>query len=231
MLSGEVKGRLKTYLLEDLGKGDVSVAITPEKKCSAIVKANEACTLAGIEEAKFLAEWRGLKFRAFKKDGSAVKKETKILWLRGSGRKILEIERVLLNILGRMSGVATLASKAVKIRGAKNKTIIAVTRKTVPGFQLLDKKAAEVSGLWTHRKSLNEMVLLKDNHLKFFRSPFEAVQKAKKKSGKKIEVEVETIKQALNAARGKPDFIMLDNFSPAGAKKSVRALRGKGFKG
>ena len=244
MLSGEVKGRLKTYLLEDLGKGDVSVAITPEKKCSAIVKANEACTLAGIEEAKFLAEWRGLKFRALKKDGSAVKKGTKILWLRGSGRKILEIERVLLNILGRMSGVATLASKAVKIRGAKNKTVLAATRKTIPGFQLLDKKAAEVSGLWTHRKSLNEMVLLKDNHLKFFSSPFEAVREAvekvksgKKKDGewkgksKKVEVEVETLKEALNVAAAKPDFIMLDNFSPTGARKAVHALRNEGFKG
>ncbi len=230
MLSASAKKSIKLFLGQDLGKGDVTSAITPQANAQAIVKANQECLLAGIEEAKYLLESRGLKVKLHKKDGSKARKGKKILSMRGNNRRILEAERVCLNILGRMSGVATYCAQARKAAG-NTKTRLAVTRKTVPGFQELDKKAAQVTGLWTHRKNLAEMVLFKENHLIFFESISHALKTAKKKTNKKIEIEVETPKQALEAARENPFMIMLDNFSPKKAKATIRLLRSKGFNG
>lgn len=243
MIPQKTKRRLRDYLREDLASGDITTGITPARQCTAIIRANEDCTLAGIEETVFLCKQTGLWAKALKKDGSRARKGQKILLISGNNRKILSIERVCLNILGRMSGVATLCSEAkeqilagAKRRGAKNAArvyslpIIAVTRKTVPGFQLLDKKAAQVAGCWTHRKDLAEMILLKDNHLKFFPSVLDAAQKAKK-TGKKFEVEVETELEAFEAMLANPDIIMLDNFTPQMAKKTVHMLRVFGHRG
>tara|TARA_Y100000310_G_C20703935_1_gene832872 strand:- start:9241 stop:10050 length:810 start_codon:yes stop_codon:yes gene_type:complete len=225
MLSKEIKQELEHYLKQDVGKGDVTTRVTPQKKCTAIIKANENCIAAGIEETSYLFRSRGLKVKALKKDGAKIKKGTKVLIINGTNKKILTLERVCLNILGRMSGVATISSEAK----SKSKAV-SLTRKTVPGFQLLDKKAGEVAGIWSHRKNLNEMVLLKENHLKFFPGIIEAVHKAKK-TGKKVEVEAENKAEALEAAWAKPNIIMLDNFSPAKAKVTIKLLRGTGFKG
>src|SRR3989338_1464982 len=216
MLSPEIEARIISYFKEDLGSGDISSEITPPKECTAVIKANEPCTLAGLEETLFLVHYLGLKARAIKKDGEAVKRGQAIVELHGSNRKILTAERICLNILGRMSGVATLCTKAKKIcemAGKKTgqKPMISVTMKTMPGFQLLDKKAAEASGCWTHRKNLAEMILLKDNHLKFFKSTYEACMQAKA-TGKKYEIEATTEAQATEAAKAQPDIIMLDNF-------------------
>ncbi len=117
-------------------------------------------------------------------------------------------------------------------RKAKNgrSPIIAVTRKTVPGFQLLDKKAAQAAGCWTHRKDLSEMILLKDNHLAFFPDALRAAQRAKA-TGKKFEIEAGNGGQALQAAIVRPDILMLDNFTAQQARKTIKLLRKKGFSG
>lgn len=228
MIAPEIRERLLTYLREDISSGDVTAAITPIEECIASVTSNEKCVLAGIEEVSFLMNDAGLEARAMKHDGEAARKGEKVLEIRGSNRKILTLERVCLNVLGRMSGVATLCSRALEI--AEGRATIAVTRKTVPGFQLLDKKAAQAAGCWTHRRNLSEMILLKDNHLRFFSGALDAAKKAKA-AGKKFEIEVETEGQALEAIAAQPDMVLLDNFSPRDAKKTVAKLRKRGFSG
>ncbi|MDP2973970.1 MAG: nicotinate-nucleotide diphosphorylase (carboxylating), partial [Candidatus Diapherotrites archaeon] len=130
-----------------------------------------------------------------------------------------------LNVLGRMSEVATICAAAKKIAGSG--VTIALTRKTMPGINLFDKKAAGVAGVWSHRINLNSFVLLKNNHLPFFDSPFDAVIAARKKYGKKmrIEVETESLQQALLAAKAKPNIIMLDNLPAKKAAAIVKRLR------
>ncbi len=227
MLSTEMKRLLSGYLSQDISSKDVTSAITPQKKCTAAIKANENLFLAGVEEVSYLFSSAGVKVKALKKDGRKIRKGNVVLELSGNNRKILEAERVALNLLGRMSGVATLCTEAKKkSRGIR----IAVTRKTIPGFQVFDKKAAETAGVWSHRKNLSEMILLKENHLGFFSGIKEAL-KAARKSGKKTEIEVENKKQALDAAQENPPIIMLDNFSPQQAKRTIKEMRKAGFKG
>jgi len=226
MLSTVLKQELEHYLKQDLGKKDVTTALVNEKNCTAEIKANETCIIAGIEEISYLFKSRKLKIKTHVKNGGQVKKNSKIITIKGSNKKILTLERICLNIIGRMSGVATITKKAVQ----KSKTKIALTRKTIPGFQLLDKKAGVIAGALPHRKNLEEMILLKENHLLFFEDIRTAIKKAKK-TRKKVEVETENEKQSLLASEEKPNIIMLDNFSPKKAKETIKKLRKKGFNG
>ncbi|PIN85045.1 MAG: nicotinate-nucleotide diphosphorylase (carboxylating) [Candidatus Diapherotrites archaeon CG11_big_fil_rev_8_21_14_0_20_37_9] len=221
------KANIAAFLKQDIAKGDITALITPKTNCTAIVKSNESCVLAGIEETIFIAKEKKLMVKAHKKDGQTARKGEKIISIQGNNRKILEIERVCLNMIGRMSGVAMLCAEGKKI--CKKETL-AVTRKTIPGFQDFDKKAATIAGIWSHRKNLNDMVLLKENHLLFFESVQDAIRKAKKKN-KKIEIEVENETQAIEAAKEKPYIIMLDNFSPTQAKATIKKMRQAGFNG
>ncbi|MCR4368573.1 MAG: carboxylating nicotinate-nucleotide diphosphorylase [archaeon] len=227
MLSREEKAQLQGYLREDLAKGDVTAKATPLARAIATIKANENCTIAGLEEAIWLLNSKGIAAKAFAKDGMQINRGRVVIEATGENKKLLALERVCLNILGRMSGVATQCAKAKKIAP---KTMLALTRKTSPGFQLLDKKAGASAGFWTHRKNLSEMVLLKENHLAFFKSIKEAV-KAGKKTKKKVEIEVENQKEALEAAQTNADIVMLDNFSPKKATQTILEMRKAGFAG
>ena len=226
MITNRARTELESYLAEDINSGDVTSSLIPKVKAKGIIKANQNCFLSGTEEISYLLRKHGLKVKALKRDGQKIKRNQKVLEVIGENRKILSLERVCLNVLGRMSGVTTLCNEAKK---KCKKTRLAVTRKTMPGFQLLDKKAAEVAGLWSHRKDLSEMILIKENHLEFI-SIKEAIRKGKKKN-KKVEIEVENSKQALEAAIEKPFMIMLDNFSPKNAKTTIKKLKSAGFKG
>ncbi len=230
MLTNKLKKKLLSLLKEDLGKGDVTSAVIPLRPCKAKIIVREAGLVAGLEEAKFLFKQKGVKSKAFVKDGGRARKGQTVLELSGGNRNIFSVERTALNVLGRMSEVASTCAEAKKLVG-KDVTL-ALTRKTMPGFNLFDKKAALVGGIWPHRINLNSFVLLKENHLRFFDSAFDAVLVARKRHGRKmkVEVEVETLLQAFNAARANPDVIMLDNFSPKKALASVKALR-KDFSG
>lgn len=220
-----MKKQLLRFLRDDIGKGDVSSAATPMRVCDAIVFAKESCVVAGIEEAKFLFNSNGVKAKAIAKDGSRVRKSATVLRLHGANRNILSVERIALNVLGRMSEVASNCAAAKKISGRS--VTVALTRKTMPGFNLFDKKAAALVGVWPHRINLNSFLLLKDNHLPFFSSPFAGVVAARKKHGRGmlIEIEVENLQQALSAAKAKPDIIMLDNLSPGKAAAAVKRMR------
>ncbi|MEM3695236.1 MAG: carboxylating nicotinate-nucleotide diphosphorylase [Candidatus Bathyarchaeia archaeon] len=228
--------KLQRILAEDVGQGDITtaLAVPPEKIVGAQIIMKESGVAAGIEETKTLLEGLGLKVEALVADGANVKAGQVLMKISGDARTILTAERTVLNILSRMSGIATATRRLVEeIRKAKLKTKVACTRKTAPGLLYFDKKAVWIGGGDTHRFHLDDMVLIKDNHIAVAGSIKEAIAKAKKGAsfGKKIEVEVSRIEDVLVAAKSGADIIMLDNFTPEKIRKVVELLKKKGFYG
>jgi len=226
---------LLSMLTEDTGQGDITTALTVPNGCmaEAEVIAKENGVVAGIEEAKILLENLGLKVEALITDGKGVKAKQTLLKIYGDARTILAVERTLLNLLSRMSGIATTTRKLVeKILKAGFKTKIACTRKTAPGLLYFDKKAVSIGGGDTHRLHLDDMILIKDNHIAIVGGVGKAVKKAKEgcSFSKKIEVEVTKVEEALAAAKAGADIIMLDNFSPNQIKDAIRRIEKAGFR-
>jgi nicotinate-nucleotide pyrophosphorylase (carboxylating) len=227
--------KLKQILAEDVGQGDVtSVAVVPAGlTVEAVVIAKEAGIVAGIEEIVILAESLGLSVKAEVVDGDEIKSGKVILRISGDAQAILSAERTMLNLLSRMSGIATATRRLVeKLRKAKSTAKIAATRKTAPGLGYFDKKAVLIGGGDPHRLRLDDMILVKDNHIAIAGNVETAVKKAKAASfSKKIEIEVTSITDALKAAEAGADIIMLDNFSPKQIREAVEVLKKAGFFG
>jgi nicotinate-nucleotide pyrophosphorylase (carboxylating) len=228
--------KLRQLLAEDVGQGDVtSAAVVPAGfTVEAVVVSKEAGIAAGIEEAVVLAKSLGLSVKAEIADGDEIGNEQVMMKVSGDAQVILSAERTMLNLLSRMSGIATATRGLMeKLRKANGKTRIAATRKTAPGLGYFDKRAVLVGGGDPHRFSLDDMVLLKDNHIVIAGSLEKAVKDAKKNASfsKKIEVEVTNTAGALKAAEAGADIIMLDNFSPKRVKEAAEALKAAGFFG
>jgi len=228
--------KLLYILAEDTGQGDITTALTipAESTSEAQITAKEAGVVAGIEEAKVLLVSLGLKVETLASDGETIRPKQALLKIHGNTRTMLSAERTVLNILCRMSGIATATRKLVeKLQKAKLKTRIACTRKTAPGLLYLDKKALLVGGGDTHRLHLDDMVLIKDNHIAVAGSIEVAVKRAKEMGSftKKIEVEVSSTESVLVAAKAGADILMLDNFSPKQVEKAVNQLERAGFLG
>lgn len=148
--------------------------------------------------------------------------------IEGDARSILTLERTVLNILMRMSGIATLTSRMVKkARKANPDIIVAGTRKTTPGLQFLEKEAIRLGGGDTHRYRLDDCVMIKDNHLSLVGDVEDAIEKARKYVSftKKIEIEVENLKDALSAVKAGADIIMLDNMNPQEIKNILETFK------
>lgn len=229
-----VEQKLKEFLAEDVGEGDVTAAaiIPANLRVKAEVIAKAEGIVAGIEEAVILAESMGLKVTSKVADGSKVKNTQVLLEISGDAQTILSVERTLLNLLSRMSGIATKTHTLTEqLAKAKVKARIAATRKSAPGLLYFDKKAVAIGGGDPHRLHLDDMLLIKDNHLAIVGSAEEAVKKAKANASfaKKIEIEVTNTQGALKAAKAGADIVMLDNFSPKQAKEAGEALRKAGF--
>ena len=226
--------KLQRMLAEDLGQGDITTAliVPAESIAEAEVIAKESGVAAGIEEAKILLESLGLKVEALVADGEKMRMNQKLMRILGDARSILSVERTLLNILSRMSGIATTTRKLKeKLQKAGLKTKVACTRKTAPGLLYFDKKAVFVGGGDPHRLHLDDMILIKDNHIATVGSVKNAVRKVREKVSfsKKIEVEVARVDDVLVAAKAGVDIIMLDNFSPKQIEKAVKLLKKAGF--
>ncbi|MEM1539009.1 MAG: carboxylating nicotinate-nucleotide diphosphorylase [Candidatus Bathyarchaeia archaeon] len=230
-----LKEKLVRLVAEDVGQGDVTSALlVGEGTAEAKLIAKEAGVAAGIEEAQVLLEAFGLNFEAYVKDGAEIKPKQVLMKIYGDARAILSVERTLLNLVSRMSGIATTTRKLVEnVRKAGYKTRIACTRKTAPGLLYFDKKAVLVGGGDPHRFHLDDMVLIKDNHISVVGSIKMAVKIAKERASlsKKIEVEVADVKDALEAAEAGADIIMLDNFPPKKIKETITALKKAGYFG
>jgi nicotinate-nucleotide pyrophosphorylase (carboxylating) len=228
--------KLRKMLKEDMGQGDVTTALIVPESCTAEAKVicKEPGIAAGIEEALVLLESLGLKTEALVNDGEKVKTKQVLMKISGDAQTILSTERTLLNILSRMCGVATITSKLVeKIQKAGLKVKVACTRKTAPGLLYFDKKAVLIGGGDTHRLHLDDMVLIKDNHVAVAGSIEKAIRRVKEKVSfsKKVEVEVTSVTDVLAAANAGVDIVMLDNFSPQQIEKAIRLLKKSGLLG
>jgi nicotinate-nucleotide pyrophosphorylase (carboxylating) len=226
--------KLKQILAEDIGQGDVTAhtIIPPNLNVTAAVVAKEEGLAAGIWETIVLAEYLGLEAKAEVADGEEIKNKQVLMRISGDAQTILCAERTMLNLLSRMSGIAT-ATHALtkKLDSLGSKAKIAATRKSAPGLLYFDKKAVTIGGGDPHRLHLDDMLLIKDNHLVIVGSVEGAVVKAKAKASfsKKIEVEVTNAEDAVKAAKAGADIIMLDNFSPKQAKEAGEMLKKAGF--
>jgi nicotinate-nucleotide pyrophosphorylase (carboxylating) len=224
--------KLREILAEDIGQGDITTGliVPSQTTVEAEVVCKEAGVAAGIEEAKVLLESLDLEAEILVKDGERMRTQQILMKISGNARTILSVERTLLNLVSRMSGIATTTRNLTeKLRRSGAKARIACTRKTAPGLLYFDKKAVQVGGGDTHRLHLDDMILIKDNHIAVVGSVEKAVKKAKEHASlsKKIEVEVTMAEDALPAVQAGADIIMLDNFTPKQAAKAVALLKGK----
>ena len=211
--------KLHRILEDDLGQGDVTThSLIPRGKIvEAEVVAKEKGVLAGVYTVSVLCESLSLLTRILKQDGEPVEPGSVLLNIRGNAQSLLSAERTILNILSRMSGIATLTNNLVtKLREAGLQTRVACTRKVAPGLSFLDKRAVSLGHGDTHRLRLDDMVLIKDNHLRIIGDVEDAIGKVRESVSfaKKIEVEVTSSEDALKAVRAGADVIMLDNLSP-----------------
>lgn len=223
---------LLRFIDEDAPYGDLtSEAVIPAVRCRAEISSEQPGIIAGLCEAHVLFSYYGVTVAQNFQDGDRVKTGDVVLSLAGDAKKILLVERTALNIIGRMSGIASQTHDMVNIVSAVNRQCrIAATRKTSPGFRALDKKAVQLGGGDPHRDSLSDGILIKDNHLALV--PLEKAIVAAKKATlyKKIEVEVENPADALLAASAGADIILLDNMDPAMVKTTLDALKEKGLR-
>lgn len=222
------------YMLEeDKGFGDVTSESVVDKDLdvNAYIISKDEGILAGMNLVKELFEEYGVEVVSYVEDGAAISKKDLLMSLRGNARTILLLERTALNLSMRMSGVASAAnhySSLVKDYDVK----IAGTRKTSPALAKFDKYALKVGGVDTHRFSLDDMVLIKDNHIAVCDSPLDALLKAKANVSfsKKIEIEVETLSDAIECVENKADIVMLDNMSGEEVKEVISELENLGIR-
>ncbi len=231
-----IEETLKKFLDEDIGHGDITTdaLVDSRTKATGQVVCKERAVIAGLSESIILLKLLGCEGKSKVRDGQEVPAGTIILEVNGYGSSLLKVERVLLNLLSHMSGVATATAELVSITKKNGSSArIACTRKTLPGLRYFEKRAVELGGGDTHRLRLDDAVLIKDNHLELAGSITGAVRKAKAKVSftKKIEVEATSPNQAVEAAHAGADIVLLDNMRPQEVKKSLDLLEAKKLRG
>lgn len=226
---------IEYILKEDCGFGDItSNALIPEDKIfNGRLISKEAGILAGINIIKNLFLEHGIEIISSMNDGDKIQEGDLLLEIKGNARQILLLERTALNLLMRMSGVATATNGVVtKVSKVNSNLRIAGTRKTSPAIAKFDKLAISIGGGDTHRFALDDMVLIKDNHIAVVGSVKEALSLAKSNVSfsKKIEIEVETLEDAIIACENGADIVMLDNMDPNQIKTTLNALDDKNLR-
>ena len=232
MVSPQIQNIIKAALAEDIGTGDITTqaTVSPESKGRAQAIAKDDFVVAGIDvfEQTFKCLDKNIKVKKMIKDGIRASRGDVIAEVAGSLSNILQAERVALNLLQRMCGIATLTSKYVKVvRDTKVK--ILDTRKTMPGLRVLDKMAVRLGGGTNHRIGLYDGVLIKDNHIEAAGGITKAVAAQRKHLKRRLKIEVETknmreVKEALQCG---VDIIMLDNMTNDAMKKAVDFIAGR----
>jgi len=227
--------KIREFLREDIGYGDITSAALLEDglQARAAILFREDGVAAGLEEAAAVFALLGCTVKLLGEDGGRVGSGSVVMEVWGPADAILAGERTALNLLGRMSGIATAVAAAVSKAYPANPNIrIAATRKTTPGLRDLDKRAVELGGGDTHRLRLDDCVLIKDNHLRLGLSVGEAVARARQRASftKKVEVEVVSLEQVLEAAEAGADIIMFDNMTPSEIRRCINALSERGLR-
>ena len=226
---------IEEALKEDVGNGDHSTlsCISATEQGSAVLKIKEPGILAGVDVAEKIFRSRdpSAVFKAFKFDGDAMDIGEKAFEVKASVHTILQCERLVLNCMQRMSGIATLTRQYTnKLKGYRTKLLD--TRKTTPNFRLLEKEAVRIGGGMNHRFGLYDMIMLKDNHIDYCGGIPKAIEKAAQYvqttvPGLKIEIETRSItdvQQVLASGRGKVFRIMLDNFKPQQISEALKLI-------
>ena len=236
----ELNSLIAQWFKEDIGDGDhTSLSSIPAdaEGCQQLIL-KDTGILAGVEVAKAVIEYFDptLRVEWFLKDGAEVKPGDIAFRVYGKVRSLLQVERTMLNIMQRMSGIATMSHHYQEMVAGTGCTILD-TRKTTPGLRLLEKEAVRIGGAHNHRIGLFDMILLKDNHVDFAGGTAAAIHRAKeycKAKGKDLKIEIEVRNRAeIDAAlaEGGIDRIMLDNFTPEATKEAVQYIRERTPKG
>ena len=219
------KKQLELFLAEDIKSGDITSKLLEGKKITATIISRENGIIAGVAYVKEIFASKNCKVIIYRRDGQTISPNQKIMTIIGDAYTILSRERTALNLMSRMSGIAKQTSLLVKkIHAANPKVGLYSTRKTAPGLRIFDKDAVAIGGGHRHRMSLDQMVMIKDNHIAAADSLLGLIKKAKQKH-KKIEVEVENLEDAITAAREGTEIIMLDNMPPPKIRKIISELK------
>jgi nicotinate-nucleotide pyrophosphorylase (carboxylating) len=232
-LPPEVIEALKRFLDEDIRSGDLTTQLTIPEDTDALatIYAKEKSVLAGIKEVAAIAEFSGLTYEVLAFEGNWVDPQQPVMRLKGSAWTLLTIERVCLNIVQRMSGIATKVYNMVSTAREVNPNVkIAATRKTTPGFRFFEKRAVVVGGGDPHRYALDDMVLIKNNHITAAGGVREAVTAAREKVSfsKKVSCEARTLQEVQEAIGVGADIVLLDNFKPKDIGGLIEVLKKDG---
>lgn len=229
-----LRRKFSEFLEEDIGLGDITTEIVPRDIIAeAVIIAKEEGVIAGTEEVAELFRECGVEVLESISSGSKASPGDIIMRLRGPVRMILTCERTALNLLARMSGIATATAELVRrAKSVRRNVVVAGTRKGVPGFRYFEKRAIIAGGGDPHRLHLDDCILIKDNHIAVVGGVAEAIRRAKRIASftKKIEVEVRSVEEALEAAREGADIIMLDNMKPEEIRVVVKRLEEEGLR-
>ncbi|MHA1768640.1 MAG: carboxylating nicotinate-nucleotide diphosphorylase [Candidatus Thorarchaeota archaeon] len=231
----EIIARLKDFLDEDIRSGDLTSDITvpEEMTATATIYAKQEAVLAGVLEVAAIADFSGLDYEVLAFEGNWTQMHQPVMHLSGSARTLLAVERVCLNIVQRMSGIATKTYRMVEAARAQNPGVrVAATRKTTPGFRFFEKRAVVVGGGDPHRYALDDMVLIKNNHITAAGGVQKAVSAARRSVSfsKKISCETRTLQETLEAIDAGADIILLDNFRPQDIGGVVSVLEKEGLR-
>lgn len=232
----DIRRAVRAALAEDIGSGDATTRATvpPEARATALLRAREPLTVAGLglAEAAFRALWPRVKVQRLAREGDRVKAGTTMMRITGPAHALLTAERVALNFVQRLCGVATLTAQYVQaVRGTGAR--ILDTRKTTPGWRRFEKYAVVCGGGHNHRLGLYDMILIKDNHLVALRdakpNPIAAaVTRARRDFPRlKVEVEADTLAQVGQAVAVGADIILLDNMTPTQLRRAVKLVAGR----
>lgn len=228
----EIDRIIRNALQEDIGPGDLTTQATiePGTTARAELVAKEDFVLAGIDVAKrvFQLLEGEVAFEKLREDGQSIARGDVLAWLKGEAAILLQGERVALNLLQRMSGIATLTAQFVK-EVAGTDALIVDTRKTIPGLRLLDKRAVRVAGGHNHRTSLYDGVLIKENHIAAAGGISVAVDRARRRVPHTLKIEVETcsLEEVREALEAGADIVLLDNMGPEDLRRAVETVDGR----
>jgi nicotinate-nucleotide pyrophosphorylase (carboxylating) len=225
-----IEKKLLEFLDEDIEYGDITADLVPDIPVIANLIAKQGGILCGIKFAKILFEALNIDVESFFDDGKLVEKEDIVLKLKGSSQTILTAERTALNLVMRLSGIATLTRNYVeRVEQSGLDIIIAATRKTTPGFRYFEKYAVMIGGGDPHRWSLSDTILIKENHLNILGDQsirkILDISKIRSSFSKKIDVEVENLNQLGKALKFSPEIVMLDDFSIEDIQKAIKIIQ------
>jgi nicotinate-nucleotide pyrophosphorylase (carboxylating) len=226
---------LAKLVYDDIGFEDITTRalIPPGLKVKGQIIAKEGGVIAGVDLAVAIFTEFEVETDVMVLDGDNIGNGQIIMEISGDPRSILSVERTVLNLMMRMSGIATLTRNIIEMVHSENPNVlVAGTRKTTPGLQFFEKNAIRSGGGDTHRYRLDDSVLIKDNHLALVGGVEEAISRARKYVSftKKIEIEVETLEEAIIAARAGVDIVMLDNMDPIKVSDVIEALEGENLR-